>query len=111
MPRGKRNGAAPAAPAAPAVHPVAAHEATQEAREESAGTFPEALEPEPQEPKRPYDYSTLTAAQRENPACLEGEDLRRLAYQRGISRSEAGRMSDHKLREQLRFIAYRQYDR
>jgi hypothetical protein len=57
-----------------------------------------------------YDYSALSAAQRENPELLQGDDLRRLAWQRGISRSEAGRMSDQKLREQLRYLTYRQYE-
>lgn len=62
------------------------------------------------EQAKPYDYSALSAAQREDPERLQGEDLRRLAFQRGISRSEIGRMSDDKLRMQLRYATYRQYD-
>lgn len=94
MPRGIRNGAAKAAPVAPAVPTEAAHKAPAVAQKAAA----------------PYDYSALSAAQRENPECLQGDDLRRLAWQRGISRSEAGRMSDQKLREQLRYLTYRQYE-
>lgn len=103
MPRGKRNAGAPASAAAPAVpSPV-------EAGAASVQETPEAPAPAGEQAK-PYDYSALSAAQRENPECLQGEDLRRLAYQRGISRSEAGRMSDDKLRVQLRYLTYRQYD-
>jgi hypothetical protein len=102
MPRGVRNRAASAAPAAPAVPSVEAGALeTQE-----VPSAPVSVE----EPAKPYDYSSLSAAQRENPECLVGDDLRRLAYQRGISRSEAGRMSDQKLRIQLRYLTYRQYD-
>lgn len=63
------------------------------------------------EQAKPYDYASLSSADRENPEKLQGEDLRRLAWQRGISRSESGRMSDQKLREQLRYVTYSQYDR
>ncbi len=55
--------------------------------------------------------AALSYAERNNPERLEGQALRDLAYQMGLSRSESGRMSDPKVREQLRFIAYRQYDR
>lgn len=51
----------------------------------------------------------LSAADRENPGKLSGEALRRLAHQRGISRSEAESMSDEKLRLQLLYITNRQY--
>jgi hypothetical protein len=107
MPRGKRNGAALAAPAAPAVPLAAAHEATQEAREAAAP-----LEQAPAAAPAPaYDYSALTAGQREDPRFLQGEDLRRFAHKRGMSLSEIGRCSDQKLRQQLDFITYRQYER
>lgn len=102
MARAKRNGVAPATPVAPAVPLEAAHEATQGAQEAAAPVEPA--------PTPAYDYSALNAAQRENPELLQGEDLRRFAFQRGISRSEAGRMSDQKLRMQLRYLTYRQYD-
>jgi hypothetical protein len=75
-------------------------------------TFPEALEqPAPEPVARPYDYSALTAGQREDPRFLQGEDLRRFAHKRGMSLSEIGRCSDQKLRQQLDFITYRQYER
>ena len=51
----------------------------------------------------------LSAADRENPDKLTGEDLRALAHRRGVSRSEAETMSDDNLRMQLRYITNRQY--
>jgi hypothetical protein len=51
----------------------------------------------------------LSAADRENPEKLTGEELRALAHRRGVSRSEAAAMSDDKLRMQLRYITNRQY--
>ena len=51
----------------------------------------------------------LSAADRENPDKLTGEDLRALAHRRGVSRSESASMSDDKLRMQLRYITHRQY--
>jgi hypothetical protein len=51
----------------------------------------------------------LSAADRENPDKLTGEDLRALAHRRGVARSEAEAMSDDKLRMQLRYITNRQY--
>ena len=51
----------------------------------------------------------LSAADRENPAKLSGEALRKLAHQRGVSRSEAAGMSDERLRVQLLYITNRQY--
>ena len=41
---------------------------------------------------------------------LSGEALRDLAHQRGLARSELASMSDEKIREQLRYATYRQYD-
>lgn len=103
MPRGQRNGAPKGAPQAPAVSDAVGASAV-ESHKEPIAVAPPAAGPA-------YDYDSLSAADRENPERLQGEDLRRLAHQRGISRSESGRMSDQKLREQLRFISYRQYDR
>lgn len=51
----------------------------------------------------------LSAAERENPGKLSGDDLRALAHRRGIARSEAAGMSDEKLRQQLNLIINRQY--
>lgn len=58
---------------------------------------------------RPFD--TLSHADQNNPDKIEGEHLRKLGHRLGLSWSEMGRMSDHKVREQLRYIAYRQYER
>lgn len=51
----------------------------------------------------------LSAADRENPSKLSGDDLRALAHRRGIARSEAAGMSDEKLRQQLNLVINRQY--
>lgn len=53
------------------------------------------------------DLSRLPAYQRENPEKLTGEALRNVAYRSGISRSELSRLSDEKIREQMRYIEYR----
>ena len=55
------------------------------------------------------DAQPLSAADRENPDKLTGEDLRALAHRRGVARSESETMSDDKLRMQLRYITNRQY--
>lgn len=52
----------------------------------------------------------LSAQDRENPGKLTGEALRALAHRRGLSRSEVSRMSDEKIREQLRYMTHRQYE-
>lgn len=52
----------------------------------------------------------LSAADRENPAKLSGPDLHDHAHRRGLSRSELAGMSDEKIREQLKYITYRQYE-
>lgn len=53
--------------------------------------------------------AALSAADRENPEKLAGDDLRTLAHRRGVSRSESEHMPDDKLRMQLRYITNRQY--
>jgi pyruvate/2-oxoglutarate dehydrogenase complex dihydrolipoamide acyltransferase (E2) component len=70
---------------------------------------PPPVQPPPPAPPAPPAEPELTAADRENPAKLSGEALRRLAHQRGIARSEADGMSDEKLRMQLGYIIARQY--
>jgi hypothetical protein len=47
---------------------------------------------------------------REDPRQLEGVDLRRLAYQRGMARSQLATMDDEKIRRELHFIIARQYE-
>lgn len=56
------------------------------------------------------DAHALSAADRENPEKLSGSDLRSLAHKRGLSRSEVDRMDDDKIRMQLRYLTYRQYE-
>lgn len=68
---------------------------------------PPAADPAPvvvEEPAAP------SAADRENPAKLHGQELRDLAHRRGIALSTLCFMSDAKIREQLLYINYRQYD-
>lgn len=52
----------------------------------------------------------LSAHERENPQKLSGDALRELAHRNGLSRTECARLSDEKIREQLRYITYRQYE-
>lgn len=68
------------------------------------GVAPPAVQPPAAEPAGP------SFADRENPERLSGDELRALAYRRGVSRSEAARLSDEKLRMQLRYLVYRQYE-
>jgi hypothetical protein len=56
------------------------------------------------------EAAPVSAADRENPQKLRGEALRKLAHQRGISRSELATLSDEKVRHQLRYITGRQYE-
>lgn len=41
---------------------------------------------------------------------LSGQALRDLAHRRGLAKSQLAAMSDEKIREQLRYATYRQYD-
>jgi len=54
--------------------------------------------------------AVLSAAQAINPRLLTGDALKALAHKRGISRSELERMSDDKIREQIRYIDAHQYE-
>ena len=56
------------------------------------------------------EHRVLSAADRENPDKLTGEPLRKLAHSRGMAKSDLERMSDEKIREQMRYIAHRQYE-
>ncbi len=47
-------------------------------------------------------FQSLAYWQRENPNVLAGDDLRRLAMSRGMSRSALATMDDQKVRVQLR---------
>lgn len=49
--------------------------------------------------------AAMRACDRENPAKLSGEPLRRLAHQLGIAKSELARMDDEKVRLQIRTIS------
>ena len=60
--------------------------------------------------KQAKKLASMPAADRENPEKLSGDLLRQLAHRRGIARSESARMSDEKLRVQLKYVTYRQYE-
>jgi hypothetical protein len=54
--------------------------------------------------------AVLSAADRENPDKLTGEALHALAHRRGLARSAIERLSDEKIRTELRYLTYRQYE-
>lgn len=64
---------------------------------------------ENQQPAAPVAV-LLSAADRENPDKLSGEMLRALAHRRGLARSAVERMTDEKIRSELRYLTYRQYE-
>lgn len=53
--------------------------------------------------------TVVSAQDRDNPEKLSGEALRTLAHKMGLSRSSLPGMSDEKIREQCKYITYRQY--
>lgn len=63
----------------------------------------------PRWPKK-EDEAPLSAADRENPDRLSGSALQELAHRRGLARSDILNMDDDKIRVQLRYLTYRQYD-
>lgn len=61
-------------------------------------------------PKKEALQEVLSAADRENPEKLSGSALHELAHKRGLARSDIAKMDDEKIRTQLRYLTYRQYD-
>ena len=61
-------------------------------------------------PKKEAPQEALSAADRENPEKLSGSALHELAHRRGLARSDMAKMDDAKIRTQLRYLTYRQYD-
>lgn len=61
-------------------------------------------------PKKEALQEVLSAADRENPEKLSGSALHELAHRRGLARSDIAKMDDEKIRTQLRYLTYRQYD-
>lgn len=49
----------------------------------------------------------LPAHHKEHPNKLTGEALRTLAHRHGLAKSQLATMSDDKIREQLKYLAYR----
>ena len=66
--------------------------------------------PKPGMVSRQLDEAPLSATDRENPDKLTGSDLRALAHRRGLAKSSLALMPDDKIRQELKFITYRQYD-
>jgi hypothetical protein len=66
--------------------------------------------PGPKPKAKPEPEAPASANDRENPDKLSGQALRDLAHQRGIALSTLCFMSDEKIRTQLRYITYRQYE-
>lgn len=64
----------------------------------------------PRWPKKEAAQEPLSAADRENPEKLSGSALHELAHRRGLARSDISKMDDDKIRMQLRYLTYRQYD-
>ena len=99
----------------------AALAAASAAQVELVAPPPESLEPAAQQPapdvppappavEAEGSAEHVPAHRRENPEFLTGDELRALAHRRGIAKSEAARLSDEKLREQLRYRDYAQYE-
>lgn len=49
----------------------------------------------------------LPTHHRENPDKLTGDPLRALAHRHGMAKSDLATMSDEKIRDQLKYLAYR----
>lgn len=79
-----------------------------QAQSAEAVAEPQAIAAEPGQAADPY--AGISASDRENPNKLTGQPLRDLAHRRGIGRSTLATMSDDKIRSELRYITYRQYD-
>jgi hypothetical protein len=78
-----------------------------------AATAPARKRVSRQADKAPKQQANVVAlmpvAHRENPEKLEGDALKALAHRRGMPKSELEKMPDAKIREQLKYLAYRQY--
>lgn len=71
-----------------------------------------AVQPSPVDPVAASAIPTpvLSASDRENPDKLSGQALRDLAHRRGIAKSILPTLSDEKIRTELRYTTYRQYE-
>lgn len=66
-------------------------------------------QPPQTKPKEKAQTATadLPAHHREHPDKLSGDSLRVLAHRHGMAKSELATMSDEKIRDQLKYLAYR----
>lgn len=53
------------------------------------------------------EAQALPAHHREHPDMLTGDALKALAHRQGMAKSELATMSDEKIRDQLKYLAYR----
>lgn len=61
----------------------------------------------PVDPQPQADEEDVPAHHREHPDKLTGDALRALAHRHGMAKSELTAMSDEKIRDQLKYLAYR----
>lgn len=80
---------------------------TEQDSESDPGPEPEAAPSRVFLAKTADEAAALSAADRENPKKLAGDALRDLGHRMGLPRSEMGRYSDDKVREQCEAITYR----
>lgn len=91
--------------AAPSVQP----EATSPEQAKAKPAPAPAVRKEQVQQPAPEQAKPLSAADRENPDKLSGDDLRALAHRRGLAKSVLATMPDEKIRMELRYITNRQY--
>ncbi len=63
-----------------------------------------------QQPQDSTPAAALTFEQRNNPAHLEGNDLRNLGHRLGMAKSDMEKMDDEKIRLQLKYLTSRRYE-
>lgn len=100
----KKGVADPAAPAAAASRRKAGAPAAPV--EAAADPLPPALPPE----AVPSEQPRMSAADLSNPAKLHGDALKKLANTLGMAKSELARLSDDKIRTQLKYLTHRKYE-
>jgi hypothetical protein len=101
--------------AAQAAAPSSSPEASNTEKPKARATAKPANVPEQQKAPEPQVQAAeqpkaLSAADRENPDKLSGDDLRALAHRRGLAKSVLATMPDEKIRMELRYITNRQYN-
>lgn len=52
----------------------------------------------------------MSAADLANPAKLQGDALKKLAHSMGMAKSELARLTDDRIRTQLKYLTHRKYE-